>query len=162
MWDETLAGVNKHLLTYTKHEGLTILGERPNGLENPTFPKMDHLVCFMPGTIALGATSGKTLNEAKKSPSWGKKQEDEMSLARELMKTCWGMYKVTKTGLAPEIAHFHTVSRTDLRFYEPRCRNETRRDRMLEATQNSSALISLGSFRFSSEGTDRLTFAILD
>lgn len=30
-----------------------------------------------------------------------------MQLARELMKTCWGMYKVTDTGLAPEIAWFH-------------------------------------------------------
>lgn len=30
-----------------------------------------------------------------------------MELARQLTKTCWGMYKVTKTGLAPEIAHFN-------------------------------------------------------
>lgn len=29
-----------------------------------------------------------------------------MDLARGLMKTCWGMYKVTKTGLAPEIVWF--------------------------------------------------------
>ena len=29
-----------------------------------------------------------------------------MQLARELMKTCWGMYMVTETGLAPEIAWF--------------------------------------------------------
>lgn len=114
MWDEILAGMNKHLIMYTKHEGLTVLGERPNGLENPAFPKMDHLACFMPGTIALGATGGKTLKDARKSSSWGKKQDEEMSLARELMKTCWGMYKVTKTGLAPEIAHFHTVSQLRL------------------------------------------------
>ena len=67
---------------------------------------MDHLVCFMPGTIALGATEGQSVAEAKKSSSWGKKQEEEMELARELTKTCWGMYKVTATGLAPEIAHF--------------------------------------------------------
>jgi len=30
-----------------------------------------------------------------------------MQLARELTQTCWGMYKVMATGLAPEIAHFH-------------------------------------------------------
>jgi len=29
-----------------------------------------------------------------------------MRLARELTQTCWGMYKVMATGLAPEIAHF--------------------------------------------------------
>lgn len=71
---------------------------------------MDHLVCFMPGTIALGATGGKTEAEARKSSTWGAKQDAEMELARQLMKTCWGMYKVTATGLSPEIAHFHTTS----------------------------------------------------
>ncbi len=86
---------------------LTVLGERPDGLEKAISPKMDHLVCFMPGTIALGATGGLTEIEAKKSGSWGEKQEEEMELAKELMKTCWGMYKVTATGLAPEIAHFN-------------------------------------------------------
>ena len=30
-----------------------------------------------------------------------------MELARQLTKTCWGMYQVTATKLAPEIAHLH-------------------------------------------------------
>ena len=67
---------------------------------------MDHLVCFMPGTIALGATEGRPLAEAKKSANWTQKQVDEMELAKELTKTCWGMYKAMSTGLAPEISHF--------------------------------------------------------
>lgn len=106
MWDESLSGVQKHLITYSKHANLTVLAERQSGLDNPLFPKMDHLACFMAGTIALAATGGKTLSEARKSPSWGKKQEEEMELAKQLMKTCWGMYLVTATGLSPEIAHF--------------------------------------------------------
>lgn len=106
MWNQALAGVRKHLITYSKASHLTILAERPAGLSGNIFPKMDHLVCFMPGTIALGATGGLPEAEAKKSPTWGKQQEEEMALARELTKTCWGMYKVTATGLAPEIAHF--------------------------------------------------------
>jgi Glycosyl hydrolase family 47 len=61
----------------------------------------------MPGTIALGVTGGLTEAEARKLPTWGKKQEDEMKLARELMQTCFGMYRVTLTGLAPEITWFH-------------------------------------------------------
>lgn len=107
MWDQSLAGVQKHLITYSQHANLTILGERPSGLGGAISPKMDHLVCFMPGTIALGATEGKTLAEAQQSTAWGAKQENEMELAKQLMKTCWGMYKVTETGLAPEIAHFN-------------------------------------------------------
>ncbi|KAI0998537.1 Mannosyl-oligosaccharide 1,2-alpha-mannosidase [Podosphaera aphanis] len=107
MWDEALMGVRKHLITYSKPSKITVLGERPNGLEEELSPKMDHLVCFMPGTIALGATGGISESEARKLPSWTKRNDEEMQLARELMQTCWAMYKVTPTGLAPEIVHFN-------------------------------------------------------
>jgi len=106
MWNEALAGVKKHLLTYSKDNYFTILAERPSGLEGELKPKMDHLVCFMPGTIALAVTGGLTLADARKQPSWSKQQEEDMILARELTKTCMGMYRSTATGLAPEIAHF--------------------------------------------------------
>jgi hypothetical protein len=106
MWDESLAGVKKHLITYTKDSQFTVLAERPSGIEGHLHPKMDHLVCFYPGTIALAATGGLPLSEARKLPTWGKKQEEDMTLARELTKTCMGMYRVTATGLAPEIVHF--------------------------------------------------------
>ena len=107
MWDQALTGVRKHLITYSKPSHFTVLAERPDGLRKQISPKMDHLVCFMPGTIALGATGGLTEAAAKKSGSWGKKQEQDLKLARELTKTCWGMYKVMATGLAPEISYFN-------------------------------------------------------
>jgi endoplasmic reticulum Man9GlcNAc2 1,2-alpha-mannosidase len=107
MWKEALAGVRKHLVTYTKPSEFTIIAERPEGLGRPMSAKMDHLVCFMPGTIALGATGGIPEAEARKLPSWTKQNEDDMKLARELMHTCWGMYKYMATGLAAEITHFH-------------------------------------------------------
>ncbi|KAH8676749.1 glycoside hydrolase [Tricladium varicosporioides] len=107
LWDEALAGVRKHLITYSTPSQFTVLAERPDGLHNGMSPKMDHLVCFMPGTIALGATGGLSEKEARKLPTWNKRKDEEMELARELTKTCWGMYKVMATGLAPEIAHFH-------------------------------------------------------
>ncbi|PWY76205.1 mannosyl-oligosaccharide alpha-1,2-mannosidase [Aspergillus heteromorphus CBS 117.55] len=106
MWDEALAGMRKHLVTYTQNARLTVLGERPSGLSGVLSPKMDHLVCFLPGTIALGATGGIPLSEARKSPNWGQRQEEEILLARELTKTCWATYRITQTGLAPEITYF--------------------------------------------------------
>jgi len=106
MWDQALIGIHKHLIGYSRHSNFTVLGERPSGLDGDFSPKMDHLVCFMPGTIALAVTEGKTLAEARKLPGWSTKQEDEILLARELTKTCWGMYKAAATGLAPEITHF--------------------------------------------------------
>ena len=108
MWTEALRGIKKHLLTYSKQASLTVLGERPQGLDKPLKPKMDHLVCFMPGTIALAVTGGQSVVEAKTrlGSDWTSKQDEDLHLAKELMKTCWGMYKATATGLAPEIAHF--------------------------------------------------------
>lgn len=106
MWDEALMGICKHLITYTKHANLTVLAERPDGLHRSLLPKMDHLVCFLPGTIALGATGGLPLSVAKKSPDWGPRQDEEILLAKELMKTCWATYLATATGLAPEITYF--------------------------------------------------------
>lgn len=107
MWKEALAGVKKHLITYSYPSNFTVLAERPEGLGKKLSPKMDHLVCFLPGTIALATTNGLPLAQARKQPTWGAEQEEDMRLADELMKTCWGMYKVTPTGLAPEIAHFN-------------------------------------------------------
>lgn len=107
MWNESLEGIKKYLLTYSKHASLTVLAERPNGLNSPMTAKMDHLVCFLPGTIALGLTGGSTVAEAKArlGSAWTKKHDEDLELSKELMKTCWGMYKVMETGLAPEIAY---------------------------------------------------------
>ncbi|KAI0904382.1 glycoside hydrolase family 47 protein [Ustulina deusta] len=114
MWEEAFEGIQKHLITTTKHSGLKFVAELPQGIGGPLSPKMDHLVCFLPGLIALGATRGHTLSRARRWPSWDEKKEDQIHLARDLMKTCWGMYAVTKTGLAPEIAWFD-ANEEDLR-----------------------------------------------
>lgn len=106
LWNESLAGVKKHLITYSYPDNYTVLAERPAGLGGAISAKMDHLVCFMPGTIALATTGGATVKEARARPGWGPQQEEDLILAEELMRTCMGMYAVTPTGLAPEIAHF--------------------------------------------------------
>lgn len=56
----------------------------------------DHLVCFLPGTLALGAHNGLP--------------GDHMDLAVELTETCHQMYKQMETGLSPEIVHFNLQS----------------------------------------------------
>lgn len=106
MWDEALAGIQKHLIIPTKHSKLSIVAELPSGIGGNLSPKMDHLVCFLPGSIALGATEGLTEAEARRLPTWTDEKSQQMKLARELTKTCWGMYKVTQTGVAPEIVWF--------------------------------------------------------
>nr|POF13810.1 mannosyl-oligosaccharide 1,2-alpha-mannosidase [Quercus suber] len=106
LWQEALAGIEKHLIIPTSKSKMNIVAELPQGIGGPLSPKMDHLVCFLPGSIALGATGGLTEAEARKLRTWTPQKAHEMKLARELMKTCWGMYDVTDTGLAPEIVWF--------------------------------------------------------
>jgi hypothetical protein len=106
MWEDSLRGIKKHLVTYTYPSNFTIIAERPWGLSGDLEPKVDHLVCFMPGTLALSVTGGLTVAELKRRNEWTSKKQEDLDLAIELMKSCWGMYEFTKSGLAPEITYF--------------------------------------------------------
>ncbi|XP_052444496.1 endoplasmic reticulum mannosyl-oligosaccharide 1,2-alpha-mannosidase [Carassius gibelio] len=90
---QAIEGVRKNLLRQTSPSKLTFVGELSNGHLNP---KMDHLVCFLPGTLALGAHNSLPA--------------DHMDLALQLMETCHQMYAQMETGLSPEIAHFNLQS----------------------------------------------------
>ncbi|GLA33948.1 mannosyl-oligosaccharide alpha-1,2-mannosidase [Aspergillus niger] len=106
MWEEALTGIQKNLVTSTKYSNLQYIAELPGGVGSRLSPKMDHLVCFLPGSIAIGATEGLTEAEARRTGRWNAQKEEQMRLARELTKTCWAQYAVTETGLAPEIVWF--------------------------------------------------------
>ncbi|ORY82536.1 glycoside hydrolase [Protomyces lactucae-debilis] len=105
-YEETVQSIKDILVGHSSSNGLTFIGELNEGVGGPVSPKMDHLVCFLPGTLALGATTGLPLAEAKRKDWFGKTQEEDMKLAEELTKSCYAMYNCTTTGLAPEIAYF--------------------------------------------------------
>ena len=65
-------------------------------------------MCFLPGALALGATKGITKEKAMKDNLLIFEDRENLKLAEDLVKTCFEMYSVTSTGLAPEIAYFHT------------------------------------------------------
>ncbi|XP_077005072.1 endoplasmic reticulum mannosyl-oligosaccharide 1,2-alpha-mannosidase isoform X3 [Tamandua tetradactyla] len=87
---EAVEGIKKHLLQQSQPSRLTFVGELAHGQFSP---KMDHLVCFLPGTLALGAHHGLPA--------------DHMELAKALMETCYQMNRQMETGLSPEIVHFN-------------------------------------------------------
>lgn len=64
-------------------------------------------MCFLPGTLALGATKGMTKSKAMKENFLSFEDLENLRLAEDLAKTCVETYFVTKTGLAPEISYFH-------------------------------------------------------
>ncbi|KAJ5751806.1 Mannosyl-oligosaccharide 1-2-alpha-mannosidase [Penicillium odoratum] len=103
--------VNPHTGSFHTKKSASVVAVTPTmGIGGKLSPKMDHLVCYLPGSIAIGATEGRTEAEACKLPSWSAQKERQMELARELMKTCWAMYAVTESGLAPEISWFEADS----------------------------------------------------
>uniref|UniRef100_A0AC35U1B8 Alpha-1,2-Mannosidase n=1 Tax=Rhabditophanes sp. KR3021 TaxID=114890 RepID=A0AC35U1B8_9BILA len=86
---KAVEAMKKHLLKRTKNKKLLYFGEMTSS--KSFYPKMDHLVCFLAGTLALGSKNG-----------FG---EEHMELAKDLGETCYQFYN-NPTGLGPEIAHF--------------------------------------------------------
>ena len=84
-------------LTHVFHPHLSLPPSFPPFPLSPTppLPPKDHLVCYLPGLLALGTHNGLA--------------EKYMTLAKSLIYTCYQMYKQMPTGLSPEIMHFNTL-----------------------------------------------------
>eukprot|EP00644_Phytophthora_capsici_P006795 jgi/Phyca11/504489/fgenesh2_kg.PHYCAscaffold_8_\ len=78
------------LLGKSKPNNFVFIGELVYGKFEP---KMDHLVCFVPGMLALGYHNGMP--------------EEHLTLAKQLMETCYQMYAQMEAKLAPEIMYFN-------------------------------------------------------
>ncbi|KAG6503000.1 mannosyl-oligosaccharide 1,2-alpha-mannosidase MNS3-like [Zingiber officinale] len=107
MYEQAMKGLRNLLVRKSIPKGLVFVGELPYGSKGHFSPKMDHLVCFLPGTLALGATKGITKKKAMAQNLLTPDDLENLKLAEDLAKTCFEMYAVTSTGLAPEIAYFH-------------------------------------------------------
>lgn len=77
------------------------------------FPKMDHLVCFLPGTLALGyhhyrqgSLGSELVYRGHRIFNDNSTFDQHLKLAKDLARTCNMMYNLTATGLSPEIAYF--------------------------------------------------------
>ncbi|KAL1130956.1 hypothetical protein AAG570_012197, partial [Ranatra chinensis] len=92
---EAVLGIEKHLAKRTANKKLLFIGELKGGTRD-FVPKMDHLVCYLPGTLALGYHHGLPLSH--------------MQLAEQLMETCYQTYAERPTFLAPEITYFSLQS----------------------------------------------------
>ncbi|EQC30569.1 hypothetical protein SDRG_11627 [Saprolegnia diclina VS20] len=91
---QAVHGMMTKLKGKTKKSGLVFLGEL--GTDGVLVPKMDHLVCFIPGMLALGYMNGMP--------------DAHLELAKDLLESCWEMYNQMGSKLAPEIVYFETDS----------------------------------------------------
>lgn len=109
LYRKSMQGMKKHLLRHSKPSSFSYIGERERGLKGGFSSKMDHLVCFMGGLLASGATDGLPFHEARNRPffSFSPERKSDWALAKELTYTCYQMYNQTPSGLAPEIVVFN-------------------------------------------------------
>ncbi|GMH79873.1 hypothetical protein TrST_g10331 [Triparma strigata] len=93
MYNKAVEGMKKSLIKKSAG-GLTYLTD--SGSANGRGGKMEHLACFVPGLLALGALHNPT------SPT----AQEDLDLAEKLAETCYEMYARTETGLAAEGVYF--------------------------------------------------------
>ncbi|KAJ8658821.1 hypothetical protein O0I10_005548 [Lichtheimia ornata] len=106
MYRQSVRGIRQHLLARSQPNNLLFIGELHNlNSLGQISPKMDHLVCFIGGSFALGATQGLRLAQ---EPLMTHVDEQDLELGREITRTCYEMYNTTATGLASEIVYFNT------------------------------------------------------
>ena len=98
MYDRAIDGVVDKLLLASEPTGLAYLADWNGRFNNK---KMDHLVCFMPGTMALGAYTDP---QGLQSP----RAQRDLAVAKALMYTCREMYHRMATGISAEYVEFNS------------------------------------------------------
>mmetsp|Transcript_12847 Transcript_12847/g.30040 ORF Transcript_12847/g.30040 Transcript_12847/m.30040 type:complete len:614 (-) Transcript_12847:356-2197(-) len=97
MYDKSIEGMHDWLLTLSTPSGLVFIAETHGDTPNL---KMDHLVCFMGGLLALGAYTDPQGLESERA-------QRDLKTAKALTYTCYQMYAQMPTGISPELVRFH-------------------------------------------------------
>ncbi|EKM61778.1 glycoside hydrolase family 47 protein [Phanerochaete carnosa HHB-10118-sp] len=119
MYDDAMDSVAEHLISRSQKAKLIYTSELvpqrtyTSDIAWRLVPKQDHLVCFFGGSLMLGATiTGATqypISVPPRPEQLTKQGKRDWVNGVELIKTCMKTHE-TKTGLAPEIAHFRIPS----------------------------------------------------
>jgi hypothetical protein len=96
MYDTSIDGMHRELLQTSSPSGLVYIADKNGGTLDT---KMDHLVCFMGGLLALGAyTDPLGLDSAR--------AQRDLRTAKALTYTCYQMYARMNTGISAEYVQF--------------------------------------------------------
>ncbi|XP_064535896.1 endoplasmic reticulum mannosyl-oligosaccharide 1,2-alpha-mannosidase [Drosophila montana] len=98
---QAIDGVLTQLMRRTPREHWVYIGELINGHDFK--PKMDHLTCYLPGTLLLGHDNGMP--------------DSHLLLAKDLLDTCYQTYIRQPTQLAAEISYFALNDKDDSDIY---------------------------------------------
>jgi len=95
MYDKAMDGLHENLIQKTR-SGLTYIAEMKN---HELVHKMDHLACFMAGSLALGAYTHPDGVDSLLA-------QRDLETGKSLAYTCYQMYARMKSGIAPELVRF--------------------------------------------------------
>ncbi|KAF7298942.1 Glycoside hydrolase family 47 protein [Mycena indigotica] len=119
MYDNAMTAIHKTLIKRSVSSNMVYTSElipEQNGKGDISWrltPKQDHLVCFLGGSLMLGATTtGALVHPVSIPPRQHELSEQgkrDWKTGTSLVKTCMDTHD-TATGLAPEIAHFRIAS----------------------------------------------------
>ncbi|KAH8836075.1 glycoside hydrolase [Flagelloscypha sp. PMI_526] len=114
MWNLAVQGIHDHLVKFSEATGKTYTQEivpeyQRDGMKFTQSPKQDHLVCFLGGTLMLGATTvGALVTPVSVPPKPSELTPQglrDWKTGYELIETCMDTHRM-KSGLPPEIVHF--------------------------------------------------------
>jgi mannosyl-oligosaccharide alpha-1,2-mannosidase len=97
MWDKAMTGMHEQLLQKSEPNGLSYIADRYGS--SRLDKKMDHLVCFMGGSLALSAYTDPLGLDSPRA-------QRDLKAAKAITYTCYQYYARTKSGLAPEFYQF--------------------------------------------------------
>ena len=97
MYDQSMDGMHAELLQKSTPSGLTFIADKDNGKLDT---KMDHLVCFMGGLLALGAYTDPRGLDSERA-------QRDLKTGKALTYTCYQMYARMNTGISAEFVQFH-------------------------------------------------------
>ena len=97
MYDLAIDSMHKQLLKFSTPSGLAYIADRNGGVIDH---KMDHLVCFMGGALALGAYLDPLGLESERA-------QRDLKTGKALTYTCYQMYARMNTGISPEFIQFY-------------------------------------------------------
>jgi len=97
MYDKSIQGMHDRLLSVSSPSGLVFIADRNNGIMDK---KMDHLVCFMGGLLALGAYTDPQGLQSERA-------QRDLKTGKALTYTCYQMYARMPTGISAEFVQFH-------------------------------------------------------
>lgn len=96
MYDKAMEGMHQELLQKSTPSGLVYIADKNGGRLDT---KMDHLVCFMGGLLALGAYTDPLGVESARAVR-------DLQTAKALTYTCYQMYARMNTGISAEYVQF--------------------------------------------------------